>query len=170
MIAFVAVVAVGSGETAGWDWERATLLSIGLLAVFVALTVPHHFLRDHLWQHIVVKHAPRVLAWTLGALITISVLGQLMDLTSYIQQNTWQVLGIAGLVGIIPESGPHLVFVTLFADGDIPFSILVASSIVQDGHGMLPLLAESRRDFVRIKAVNLAVGLAVGAFMLALGC
>jgi hypothetical protein len=34
---------------------------------------------------------------------------------------------------------------------------------------MLPLLAHSRRDFVRVKAVNLVVGLAVGAALLAMG-
>jgi hypothetical protein len=140
-----------------------------VFAGFVVTTVPDHFLRDHLWQHVVKNHVPRIFAWTLGALLTISILGKLIDLTLYIQNSSWQIMGIAGLVGIIPESGPHLVFVTLFAHGDIPFSILVASSIVQDGHGMLPLLAESRRDFIRVKAVNLAVGLTVGALMLALG-
>jgi hypothetical protein len=33
---------------------------------------------------------------------------------------------------------------------------------------MLPLLAQSRKDFLRVKAANLLVGLAVGAAMLAL--
>ncbi|MCK4348834.1 MAG: hypothetical protein KAW47_09485, partial [Thermoplasmatales archaeon] len=51
------------------------------------------------------------------------------------------VLLIASLIAIIPEFGPHLVFVTMFAKGLIPFSVLLASSIVQDGHGMLPLLS-----------------------------
>jgi hypothetical protein len=47
----------------------------------------------------------------------------------------------------------------------------VASSIVQDGHGMPPLLADSRPDLVKVKAINLLVGLAVGAAMMApLGC
>jgi hypothetical protein len=45
----------------------------------------------------------------------------------------------------------------------------VASSIVQDGHGTLPLLAHSRSAFFKVKAINLAVGLAVGAAMMALG-
>ena len=69
---------------------------------------------------------------------------------------------MAWLAGLIPESGPHLLFLTLFAKGAIPFSILMASSIVQDGHGMLPLLAHSRIDFLRIKGINFAVGLVVG--------
>ncbi|MCK5464949.1 MAG: hypothetical protein KAI95_18110, partial [Bacteroidales bacterium] len=69
---------------------------------------------------------------------------------------------IAVLIGIIPESGPHLVFVTLFAEGLIPFSILLASSISQDGHGSLPLLAESKRGFLSVKSVNMMVALLAG--------
>jgi hypothetical protein len=61
------------------------------------------------------------------------------------------------------------VFVTLYAQGSIPLSILLASSVVQDGHGMLPMLADSRRAFVLIKAINLTVGLAMGAAALAVG-
>jgi hypothetical protein len=70
---------------------------------------------------------------------------------------------------LIPESGPHLIFVLLFAKGSIPFSILLASSIVQDGHGMLPVLAHSRKAFVIIKLINLAIGLILGAVALLLG-
>ena len=72
------------------------------------------------------------------------------------------VLTIAVLIGIIPESGPHLVFVTLFAQGSLPFSILLASSIVQDGHGTLPLLAVSKRGFIILKIINVAAGFAIG--------
>ncbi|HET54198.1 MAG TPA: hypothetical protein ENN33_03165, partial [Ignavibacteria bacterium] len=60
-----------------------------------------------------------------------------IDVESLISDNLFVVLLIAVLVGMIPESGPHMVFVTLFAAGTIPFSILIASSIAQDGHGML---------------------------------
>jgi len=55
-----------------------------------------------------------------------------------------------------------MIFVTLFAEGAIPFGILLASSIVQDGHGMLPLLAESKKGFVSVKIINLSIGLFVG--------
>lgn len=40
---------------------------------------------------------------------------------------------------------------------------------MQDGHGVLPVLAHGRRDFVVVKAINLAVGQLVGAAMLATG-
>ena len=79
------------------------------------------------------------------------------------------MMALAILVGIIPESGPHLIFITLFTRGQIPFSILMANSIVQDGHGMLPLLAESRKQFVYVKLINMATGAVFGYAALAIG-
>jgi len=73
------------------------------------------------------------------------------------------------LVGIIPESGPHLIFLTLFATGSIPLSIFLANSIVQDGHGALPLLAESGKGFIKMKVVNLIIGALVGCLGLIFG-
>jgi hypothetical protein len=81
-----------------------------------------------------------------------------LHLEVWMQENQAIILLIACFVGLIPESGPHLLFLTLFAENAIPFSTFLASSIVQDGHGMLPLLAESRRDFLKVKAINLVVG------------
>jgi len=85
-----------------------------------------------------------------------------IDLKTWIAGNEIIVLMIAVIIGIIPESGPHLIFVTLFSQGLISFPILLASSIVQDGHGMLPMLAESRTNFIKIKFINLVVGVLVG--------
>ena len=67
------------------------------------------------------------------------------------------------------RSGPHLLFVTMFSQGLLPFSILLANSIVQDGHGMLPLLAESRKDFIKVKAINMLVAFIAGSFFLIFG-
>lgn len=163
------VVLGGGGMPAGWNWVRVTLLLVGLFGAFVVATVPDHFLRDHLWRHVAIRHVPRIFAWTAAVLMGIVLLSHGTDLQSLVRHSPWTMLGLGGLVGLIPESGPHLVFVTLYASGGIPMSVLAASSVVQDGHGMLPLLAHSRRDFVRVKAVNLVVGLAVGAALLAMG-
>ena len=76
--------------------------------------------------------------------------------------NIGLVLIISALVGLIPESGPHMVFVTLYASGIIPFSVLLTSSISQDGHGMLPLFSYTIRDSVFIKIFNIVFALAVG--------
>ncbi len=154
---------------AAWNWVRVTLLIVSAVGLFIASTVPDHFLDEHLWEHIARKHVPRIFLWTLGALVLMYVITERLHLEETIQQERWVVLLIACLVGLIPESGPHLVFVTLYAQGSIPLSILLASSIVQDGHGMLPMLADSRHEFVVIKAINFAVGLVIGAAALAVG-
>lgn len=76
---------------------------------------------------------------------------------------------IGALLGLIPESGPHLIFVMMYAKGLIPFSILLTTSFIQDGHGMLPMLSYSLKDSLMIKAFNLVFGLGVGGTLLALG-
>ncbi len=164
------IVFISTGKTGPEEWNgiRISILFIAAMALFIVITVPEHFLKDHLWDHVALKHVPRIFAWTFGALILMHVLIEYLHLEELIQQNLWAVLGGASLLGLIPESGPHLIFVTLFDSGTVPFSILLASSIVQDGHGMLPLLAHSRRAFIFVKCVNLLVGLLAGGIILTL--
>ena len=156
----------GPGQSA---WIRVSLIVVSALALFIVGTVPDHFLEEHLWRHVAKKHAPRVFLWTFGALIVMHLLTSVLHLGPAIRSGKWIVLLVACLVGLIPESGPHLIFVTLFAQGVVPFSVLLASSAVQDGHGMLPMLAHSTRDFVVIKALAFTAGLFLGAIAMALG-
>ena len=128
----------------------------------MSLTSPNHFLEKHIWKHIIKKHLPRIFLWTFGTILLLHFFEHYFDLEEWIKANTVWILLIAVLIGVIPESGPHLVFITMFASGLIPFSVLLASSVVQDGHGMLPLLADSKKDFVKVKLINIAVGLLVG--------
>lgn len=106
--------------------------------------------------------------WVFGILLLMHFLMMYIDVESWISNNMFVVLLLAILIGIIPESGPHLIFVTLFASGTVPFSILLASSISQDGHGMLPMLAESKKGFVAVKVVNMIFAFIVGAIGLLL--
>jgi len=62
-----------------------------------------------------------------------------------------------------------MIFVMLYANGMIPFSILLASSIVQDGHGMLPLLSYTVKDSMLIKLFNLVFGIVIGLAFYLLG-
>jgi hypothetical protein len=169
LVLFLAGVLTGQLGPGEWNWVRVSLVFVSALALFIVATVPDHFLEEHLWRHIAVKHAPRVFLWTLGALIVMHLLTSVLHLEPAIRRGKWLVLLLACVVGLIPESGPHLIFVTLFAQGLIPFSVLLASSVVQDGHGMLPMLAHSRREFLLIKAINFAAGLGLGAAAMALG-
>ncbi len=145
------------------DWIRISLLLMLSGLLFIVLIVKEHFLDEHLWQHIIKKHFHKIFLWTLSVLLLIHFANEYVDLSVWISNNLWLVLGMALIIGIIPESGPHYVFVLLFMQGSLPFSILLASSIVQDGHGSLPLLAESQKGFVAMKLINIAVGLAAGA-------
>jgi putative 10TM heavy-metal exporter len=147
-----------------WNWIKVTLVLVSSSALFIVATVPDHFLEEHLWNHVVKAHVPRIFLWTFGALLVMHLLVDQLDLGSWLQENQLIVLLVACLIGLIPESGPHLIFLTLYVEGSVPLSVFLASSVVQDGHGMLPLLAESPRDFFKVKAVNLVVGVLVGIF------
>jgi hypothetical protein len=165
------LIGISTGLIAGEAklWIKITLfLSVGF-SLFVVLTVPEHFLKKHLWEHIVIKHIPRIFFWTFGTLLVFGILMQYINIEEWLSNNLFIVLVISVLVGIIPESGPHLIFVTLFAQGSIPFSILLASSISQDGHGMLPLLAESKLGFLAVKTINIVVALIAGMSALFIG-
>jgi len=166
---FLGAILSGQIGPNNWNWIRISLALVSFVALFITTTVPDHFLEDHLWRHVVRGHVPRIFLWTTGALLFLHIVVEQWNLNEMIRQNQWIVLGLAALIGIIPESGPHLIFVTMFAQGVVPFSILITSSIVQDGHAMLPLLAHSRRAFLAIKLANLAVGIAVGAILMSLG-
>jgi hypothetical protein len=50
----------------------------------------------------------------------------------------------------------------MFADDLIPLSVLFTSTLVQDGHGMLPLLYYSIKDSIRVKAFNFSFGVILG--------
>ena len=150
-------------------WISITFIVILSISTFIILTVNDHFLKEHVWKHIIKKHFFKIFLWTFFTLLALSILTSYVDLESLIGDNLYLVLLIAVLVGIIPESGPHFVFVILFASGSLPLSILLASSIVQDGHGSLPLLAESQKSFVIVKLINVAVGLLVGMSGILLG-
>ena len=164
VLSLVLISGVFSGEIgpSDWNWIRITLSLVLLFLLFIIITVPDHFLEVHIWEHTVKKHLLRIFFWTMGALLVIHLGGAHLDIAGLVSRNQAWVLLAAALIGLIPDSGPHLIFVVLFSQGFIPFSILLTSSIVQDGHGMLPLLSVSIKDFAMIKVFNLLFGLVVG--------
>ncbi len=162
LLLFFFAVITGQTGPPQWNWIRITLLIVSAAALFIVSTVPDHFLEEHLWKHVAKIHVPRVFLWTFSTLLLMNLLMTQLNVETWLQNNQLIVLLVACLVGLIPESGPHLIFLTLFAEGNIPLSIFLASSVVQDGHGMLPMLAESRQDFIKVKSINFAVGLLLG--------
>ncbi len=153
----------------GWGWLRITLLLALIAATYIVYIVPDHFLEKHLWEHIIKKHFLKIFLWTFGTLVAIHFLMDYIHLNQWLESKMIYLLILAVLIGIIPESGPHLVFLALFLSGTIPLSILLANSIVQDGHGALPLFAESKKSFAVVKVINMLVGFAAGGIGLLLG-
>lgn len=143
-------------------WLNLTFAVISLFVVWVIATAKEHFIREHLWNHVIRKHLLRVFCWTFGTLLLINIGLEFFDIADWTSSNVPLMILLAALIGIIPESGPHLLFVTLFAGGLAPFSVLLASSISQDGHAGLPLLAESKLGFLKAKLLNVAIALACG--------
>ena len=128
-----------------------------------------HYLKDHIWNHIFKNHIRSIFLWTFGALLIVHSLEHFWDLEFITQNYMIYILLIAALIGLIPDSGPHLIFVSLFATGVIPFSVLMTSSIVQDGHGLLPLFSFSLKDTLYIKIFNLLFGLILGISLFYIG-
>lgn len=150
------------------DWMNILFAIFGVSVLVMAVFASDHFVEEHLWHHVVREHLPKIFLWTAGTLAVIAVLMHYIDISAWISSNAVIMILIAAAIGIIPESGPHLIFVTLFASGIIPLPVLIASCISQDGHSALPLLAEDRRSFIITKAINFAVAVAAGLAMLPL--
>lgn len=123
----------------------------------------HHFLKEHVWKHVIKKHLPTIFAWTFGVLALFGILSIYIDIETWIKGNIWLMLVIAVAAGLIPESGPHLVFVSMFAAGILPFPVLLANCISQDGHACLPLIAENKRSWLTVKLIKTVIAAAVGA-------
>lgn len=128
-----------------------------------------HYFKDHLWEHIIKRHLIKTFLWTFGALLVVEFGMSFVDLKSITSEYTFLLLILGALIGIIPESGPHLIFVMLFSKGLVPFSVLFTSSVVQDGHGMLPMLSYSVKDTIKIKMFNLVFGLTTGLIIYLFG-
>ena len=143
-------------------WMNVLFAGLSVIMLFVLVFGSDHFVEGHLWNHIVKKHLPTILAWTFGVLLVLGFALQHIQIDRWISDNTALMILLATLIGIIPESGPHMIFVTLFAAGVVPFPVLLASSISQDGHASSPLLAESKKSFAKAKLINCFVALAAG--------
>lgn len=153
---------IGSINLLSESWMNVLFACLSLIMLAVLIFGSDHFVEEHLWEHIVVRHLPVIFAWTFGVLLATALLLNYLDISQWISDNTVLMILLATAVGIIPESGPHMIFVTLYASGIVPLPVLLASCISQDGHASLPLLAESKSAFIKAKLINCAVALGIG--------
>ncbi len=148
------------------DWIRFILIALFVAISIIVIVAEEHFLEEHLWEHVVKIHLPKIFFWTFAVILCLTLINNYINIHDIIDSKPFIVLLIAILIGLIPQSGPHLIFLLLFANGDLPLGIFMANCIVQDGHGALPLLAESRKAFVISKAIKVVIALLVGIITL----
>lgn len=147
------------------DWIRIILIILFVAILIIVIVAEEHFLEEHLWQHVIKVHLPKIFFWTFTVILCLTILNNYVNIHDIIDSKPFIVLLIAILVGLIPQSGPHLIFLILFANGDLPLGIFLANCIVQDGHGALPLLAESRKAFFVSKTIKVVVALVLGSIL-----
>ncbi len=144
-----------------------TFILIAALSLAVMVFVSNHFLEEHIWHHVIGKHFLKIFLGTLIALSVLFAITNVWDIRAWVEQFGadkvyFLCLMAAILVGLIPISGPHWVFALLYFGGVMPFGALLANCIVQDGHGAIPLLAESKRGFLAVKCIKVVAALAAG--------
>ncbi|MBD3171675.1 hypothetical protein GF326_04325 [Candidatus Bathyarchaeota archaeon] len=122
----------------------------------ISLEIEEHtnlvgYFKEHVFNHIIKQHIPRLFTWIFLTLTIIEFLIQRFDLASIISNMpTSSLIIFAALVGIIPESGPHMVFLVLYSKGLVPFSVLLVNTLSQYGHGLLSLLSHSVKDTIYV--------------------
>ena len=147
------------------DWIRIILIVLFVTILIIVVVAEEHFLEEHLWQHVIKVHLPKIFLWTFGVILCLTIINNFVNIHEIIDSKPFIVLLVAILIGLIPQSGPHLIFLILFANGDLPLGIFLANCIVQDGHGALPLLAESRKAFFVSKGIKVVIAVLVGVII-----
>lgn len=147
------------------DWIRIILIVLFVTILIIVIVAEEHFLEEHLWQHVIKVHLPKIFLWTFGVILCLTIINNFVNIHEIIDSKPFIVLLVAILIGLIPQSGPHLIFLILFANGDLPLGIFLANCIVQDGHGALPLLAESRKAFFVSKGIKVVLAVIAGVII-----
>jgi len=144
-------------------WMMYSFLLLAGISLYIIVKVPEHFLSEHLWNHIIKKHFLRVLLWIIVSIAAIQGLLHIVNIDNLVSESLyfWTFVMIAALIGIIPQSGPHIIFISLFSQGIIPLSVLLVNSIVHEGHAGLPLLAESKKSFFLVKGIKIVIAILV---------
>jgi hypothetical protein len=143
------------------EWMQYTFLILAAISLYIILKVPEHFLNEHLWNHIIKKHFLRIFLWILVSIAAIQGLLYVVHVDHLLNEHMffWAFALMAIAIGIIPQSGPHIIFISLFSQGVIPLSVLLANTIVHEGHAGLPLLAESKKSFLLVKGIKIVIAL-----------
>ena len=130
-----------------------------------------HFIKEHIYNHIIKKHMFNIFIWIVISVFIIGIIQDNVGVTEFLATGPGMIsiLIAASVIGILPISGPNIILLTMFVNGMVPFSVLLANSLIQDGHGLLPILGYSVSDSIKIKLFNFVFGLSVGLILLLIG-
>lgn len=143
-------------------WMNILFAILSLVLVAILWKGPDRLVEHQLWDHIIRRHLPSIFGWTFGIMAVFGILMYHIDISTWISGNTALMIVLAALIGLIPESGPHMIFITLYSAGIIPLPVLLSSCVSQDGHSSLPLLAQDKKSFAYAKLLNCLIAIAVG--------
>ncbi len=145
------------------EWMQYSFIVLAAISLYIILKVPEHFLNEHLWNHIIKKHFLRIFIWILVSIAAIQGLLYVVHIDHILNEHMffWAFALMAIAIGIIPQSGPHIIFISLFSQGIIPLSILLVNAIVHEGHAGLPLIAESKRSFLIVKGIKILIAFVI---------
>lgn len=149
----------------------------GALMCLIWFLLSHHLLRDdsHEEQEEKLSSVREVLIhsadetsfvvwWVFVAYLvySVSIAVSGVDLQALVAAaGIWSVLGGVAL-GLIPGCGPQVLLVMLYTQGVVPFSVVVANAISQDGDALFPLIALEPRSALRASVVTTIPALVVG--------
>ena len=124
-----------------------------------------------MWKHIIKKHFLKIFLWIIFSIAIIQGFLHFVNINQLENKELyyWAFCAIAIGIGIIPQSGPHIIFISLFSQQLIPISILLINSIVHEGHASLPLFAESKKDFVKVKLIKIGIALILASLAYFIG-
>lgn len=129
-----------------------------------------HFIKEHIYQHIIKKHIWRIFIWMFITLFIIGLFPGIFSQSKLMTTDKLYLLIFAALLGLIPSPAPSFLIFNIFALHPASmFSVFLTNSIVQDGHGLLPILGYSFKDALKVKLFKLVLGIVVGLIVLSIG-
>lgn len=85
-----------------------------------------------------------------------------IDIAAWVQSGGIMAVIVAALIGLIPGCGPQVILVTLYTEGMIPFSAVLANAISQDGDALFPVIAMDKRVALRATLITTIPALVIG--------
>ncbi|MEW6243546.1 MAG: putative manganese transporter [Bacillota bacterium] len=163
----------------GLTGVRAVALAGTVLSLVITVAWKKFLRDDTLWDHeavpkdlssllhFVARDTAFVVAWafTAYALFDLSFMLAGLDLEALVAHAGWFSVVAAAAVGLIPGCGPQIVITGLFTRGVIPFSVLAANAISQDGDALFPLIACDRLQSLKTTIITTVPAILIGTLL-----